>query len=136
MQTPRLLTHRDGLAFVSKPAGMATHRSATDSNDLIGWLTRQGKLLRKVRPVHRLDRDTSGVILCAEPARRAEASGWFERREIEKTYLALVYGRMQPSGTIEAPIDGQEALTVVELVEGFMVDGQPLSLLSLSLIHI
>ena len=132
MQTPRLLTHRDGLAFVSKPAGMATHRSATDSNDLIGWLTRQGKLLRKVRPVHRLDRDTSGVILCAEPARRAEASGWFERREIEKTYLALVYGRMQPSGTIEAPIDGQEALTVVELVEGFMVDGQPLSLLSLT----
>ena len=132
METPRLLTHRDGLAFVSKPAGMATHRSATDSDDLVGWLTRQGKLLRRVRPVHRLDRDTSGVILCAEPARRAEASGWFERREVEKTYLALVYGRMKPSGTITAPIDEQEALTEVSLVEIFAAGEQPLSLLSLT----
>lgn len=132
MNSPRLLTHRDGLAFVCKPAGMPTHRNAEGVPDLVGWLLEQGRLLRGTRPVHRLDRDTSGVLLCAERPQRAMASAWFESGEVTKTYLALVHGRMHATGTISAPIDGQEASTEVTLVESLSVAGRPLSLVSLT----
>ncbi|MEL6348784.1 MAG: RluA family pseudouridine synthase [Myxococcota bacterium] len=129
--SPRLLTHRDGLAFVDKPAGMPTHRTAEGRPDLIGWLKTQGRLLRDARPVHRLDASTSGVILCADRARRAEASGWFERHAVEKVYLALVYGRMRPSGTISVPIDDQPAITDIVRESEMVCGGQILSLLAL-----
>ena len=132
MNAPRLLTHRDGLAFVCKPAGMPTHRNAEGVPDLVGWLLEQGKLLRRTRPVHRLDRDTSGVLLCAERPQRAAASAWFEAGEVEKTYLAMVHGRVHATGTITAPIDGQPATTEVVLVESLLAAGRPLSLVSLT----
>ena len=132
MNTPRLLTHRNGLAFVCKPAGMPTHRNAEGVPDLVGWLLEQGKLLRGTRPVHRLDRDTSGVLLCAERPQRAAASAWFEAGEVAKTYLALVHGTVHATGTITAPIDGQPATTEVVLVEALSADGRPLSLVSLT----
>lgn len=60
----------------------------------------------KVFVVHRLDRDTSGVVVFAknEAAHRA-LSGCFERREVEKVYRALVLGRVEAdSGEIDRPI--------------------------------
>jgi 23S rRNA pseudouridine1911/1915/1917 synthase len=56
--------------------------------------------------VHRLDRDTSGLLVVAknEAARAALAREWKERR-VEKGYLALVHGRLEPpQGVIDAPI--------------------------------
>jgi 23S rRNA pseudouridine1911/1915/1917 synthase len=56
--------------------------------------------------VHRLDRDTSGLLVVAknEAARTALARQWKER-EVEKGYLALLHGRLEPSeGVIDAPI--------------------------------
>jgi tRNA pseudouridine65 synthase len=131
MDTPRLLTHRDGLVFLYKPAGWTTHRTAEGGEDLIGWIQTQGKLIRGARPIHRLDAETSGVVLCAQVAQRAAASAWFSEGRVRKTYQALVYGTMLPSGSITLPIDGREAETTVNLLETFSVDGQPLSLVEL-----
>ena len=56
--------------------------------------------------VHRLDRDTSGLLVVARSAEaRAVLQRQFKERSVEKAYLALVYGRLDPPrGTIEAPI--------------------------------
>ncbi|MGD1994930.1 MAG: RluA family pseudouridine synthase, partial [Anaerolineae bacterium] len=56
--------------------------------------------------VHRLDKDTSGLILIAkDEATRAALQHQFKRRQVLKTYWALVEGQMQPrEGIVEAPI--------------------------------
>lgn len=56
--------------------------------------------------VHRLDMDTSGLLVVAlDPEAQRDLSGQFERREVEKTYIAVVDGLVEhESGTVEAPI--------------------------------
>jgi 23S rRNA-/tRNA-specific pseudouridylate synthase len=97
----RLLT-RFGDHFYAffKPAGWLTHGAGTDAPDLVTWILAQSGLPRNLRPVHRLDVDTSGVVLCATHRGRAEACGWFADRKAHKTYLALVAGRARSKGVI------------------------------------
>jgi 23S rRNA pseudouridine1911/1915/1917 synthase len=91
---------------VDKPAGMVVHPApghvgGTFANAVLG-LDPDGF----VGLVHRLDRDTSGVLVVArdEAALRDLQAQW-QRREVEKVYLALVRGApREPRATIEAPI--------------------------------
>ena len=90
--TPRLLT-RFGDVFYAydKPAGMAVHQNSEDIPDLVTWLKKQRSLPRDLRPGHRLDRPTSGVVLCGAGRKaRAQIAAWLE--EADKVYLALVAG--------------------------------------------
>lgn len=95
---PLPVLHEDELVLaVDKPAGLLsvppTGRSARNAADLVRRAAAQ--LGRFARPAHRLDRDTSGVLLFAldpEALRRLEQS--FRKREVEKIYLALVHGAM------------------------------------------
>ena len=111
---PVAILHEDlDLLVVLKPAGMVVHpgagvRSGTLVHALLG---REGGLSTvggQERPgiVHRLDRDTSGLLLVAknDAAHRA-LSRQFAGREVGKLYLALVWGRPDPpEGRIEAPL--------------------------------
>lgn len=111
---PLDICHEDEhILVVNKSAGMVVHPapgspSGTLVNALLahcGDLSGTGGPLRP-GVVHRLDRDTSGVIIVAknDSAHRALAS-MLERREIKKTYLALVWGQLaEPRGRIEAAI--------------------------------
>jgi 23S rRNA pseudouridine1911/1915/1917 synthase len=59
--------------------------------------------IAKVRPVHRLDRDTSGLMLFAlSPEAEQKLSGMFKRHEIERVYRAVVIGRLSEPMTIES----------------------------------
>lgn len=93
------------LIVVDKPAGLLTlpDRFARDKPNLLDKLRRD---YDEIFVVHRLDRDTSGVMVFARNAEsHAELSRQFEAREVEKVYLALVSGRIAPSeGTIDKPI--------------------------------
>jgi 23S rRNA pseudouridine1911/1915/1917 synthase len=101
------------LIAVNKPAGLVVHAGAgAHSGTLVNRLVHHFSTLSKVggelRPgiVHRLDRGTSGVILVArnDAAHRALAAQ-FASRTTEKTYLALVEGRVSAdSGRITKPI--------------------------------
>jgi 23S rRNA pseudouridine1911/1915/1917 synthase len=110
----------DDLLVVDKPAGLVVHpaagppagRAGMRRGTLAGGLLAQRPELAGVgggeRPgiVHRLDRDTSGLLVAAknEAARANLARQWKERR-VEKGYLALVHGRLEPlEGVIDAPI--------------------------------
>ena len=102
------------LAVVVKPRGMVVHPAAghpdgTLVNALLARLDSLGGIGGELRPgiVHRLDKETSGLMLVAKNDETQEAlSRMLKDRVIEKHYRALAEGRMkEPEGEIDAPID-------------------------------
>src|SRR5262249_12303226 len=98
---------------VNNPAGMTVHAGAgTHRGTLVNALLGRGQSLAMsddaLRPgiVHRLDKETSGIILVAKSAvAHARLGEAFRRREIEKTYIALVHGLLSTaSGRIHFAI--------------------------------
>ena len=97
---------------VDKPAGLVVHAGAGNhAGTLVNRLVhRFGQLSQTggdLRPgiVHRLDKDTSGVLLVARTdAAHRDLAAQFAAREVEKTYVALVHGKTRDSGVIETPI--------------------------------
>lgn len=111
-----VLYENEHLLALNKPPGLAVQGgSKLDRNldDLLEGLRREGDR-EKPKLVHRLDRDTSGVLLVARTARAAaELARQFADKSIRKTYQALVRGVPEPrSGLIALPLrkaiaDGQ-----------------------------
>jgi 23S rRNA pseudouridine1911/1915/1917 synthase len=105
-----IVFENDDLIVVNKAAGMVVHPSAGHSsgtlvNAILGYDADLEGIGGEERPgiVHRLDKDTSGLILLAKNER---AHRWlqdqFRLREVKKTYLALVDGKPPtPSGRVE-----------------------------------
>ena len=108
----------DDLAVVNKPAGMMVHAGSGASDDarsrgtLVNALLHRFKALSstggELRPgiVHRLDKETSGLIVVAKNDRAHAALGaMFAGRRVEKTYIALVHGAVaREKGTISAAV--------------------------------
>ena len=103
----------DHLLAVDKPAGLTTHpapghQTGTLANALLSYLPELAGVGDPSRPgiVHRLDKDTSGLLLVAktQTAHRG-LSAQFKRRTVTKTYIALVQGTVSPpEGVIQAPV--------------------------------
>ena len=97
---------------VAKPAGLATIPGRAETDSVLERLGRQlglpsiGSADPRVRVVHRLDKDTSGVLLFAKnAATQRHLSHQFQNNTVEKQYLALVVGRPdQPEGEVDAPL--------------------------------
>ena len=100
------------LVVVNKPAGMVVHPAAGHAQGtLVNALLHEIKDLSgiggEIRPgiVHRLDRGTSGLMVVAKHDRaHAELARQFHDREVEKEYVALVWGVVQPGRRIDLPI--------------------------------
>jgi 23S rRNA pseudouridine1911/1915/1917 synthase len=111
---PLVVLYEDAdLLVIDKPAGMVVHPAAGNwHGTLVNAVLHHAPDLAGVggarRPgiVHRLDKDTSGVIVVAKnDAAHRELQAQFKAREVEKTYLALVNGAMTPeNGAIDAAI--------------------------------
>jgi 23S rRNA pseudouridine1911/1915/1917 synthase len=108
-----IIYENDDLIVVNKPAGMVVHPSAGhDSGTLVHAALAHAPDMEGVggetRPgiVHRLDKDTSGIILLAKnDSTHRWLQNQFSGRQVEKIYFALVDGRPPtPSGRVEAPI--------------------------------
>lgn len=144
----KILFEDTDLLIIDKPAGLAVHppsereQTGTLVNALLHYLGRRlSRVGGVLRPgiVHRLDKDTSGVLVVAKNDRiHRKLAALFEKREVEKTYLALVNGVLKPGeGIIEASIGrslqyrkkmavshfkGKEAVTkykVLEYIDGY-----------------
>jgi len=92
-------------------------------------------LSEKIEPrpflVHRLDRDTSGIILVAKTK---EAAALFPKVLIEKQYLAVCSGTPQPPrGIIDLNLGEQKSKTFYRLISGGTIEKNPVSLLELEL---
>ncbi|MCE9530512.1 MAG: RluA family pseudouridine synthase [Planctomycetes bacterium] len=145
---PKIVYEDDAIVVVDKPAGMTTMRHAEEAAEfgergkhflpstladlLPDLLGQPGKTLR---PVHRIDRDTSGVVIFARSVKAEKAlNTQFREHTVERRYLALVRGQPK-AGRIESSIvrdrgdgrrgssptnaeDGQKAITHVKVIEG------------------
>jgi 23S rRNA pseudouridine1911/1915/1917 synthase len=132
----------DTLLLVNKPAGMVVHPGpghtrGTLVNAVLAHCPQTASVGGPERAgiVHRLDKDTSGLILIAKDEEtRAALQRQFKRRQVAKTYLALVEDQVQPrEGVIEVPVGrdkrqrkrmavvrrGREARTVYRAIEYF-----------------
>jgi 23S rRNA pseudouridine1911/1915/1917 synthase len=137
-----ILYEDEHLLVVDKPAGMVVHpayghSSGTLVNALLAHAPQVANVggLERAGVVHRLDRDTSGLLLVAKDEEtRVGLQRQFKRRQIAKSYLALVEGRVTPrEGVIEAPVgrdkrqrkrmavvrSGREATTTYRVIEAF-----------------
>jgi len=103
----------DDLLVIDKPAGLTVHpapghTSHTLVNAILSRFPHLASISDSLRPgiVHRLDRDTSGVIVVAKNSlAQAKLVEQFKTRSVTKAYLVLVKGRLTPeNGIIEAPI--------------------------------
>ena len=107
---PRIVHADDWLAVVDKPAGLVVHRAPGHRGrtlvDALGDLLGGGEDPERPGIVHRLDKDTSGLMIVArgEEAHRRLAAQ-IKGHEVRRTYLALVEGRPRSrTGTIDAAL--------------------------------
>ena len=103
---PLIVREHPQFLIVDKPAGWLVHPTRPDGTfTLIDWLREKypGEFLSLVS---RLDRETSGLLLVGRGKENASQLGKMQqRREIHKTYLAIVHGRAPSSGVIDEPLD-------------------------------
>jgi 23S rRNA pseudouridine1911/1915/1917 synthase len=137
-----ILYEDEDLAVIYKPAGIVVHPAPGHLDDtLVHGLLHKLRSLSGVggelRPgiVHRLDKDTSGVMLVAKnDFNHKKLTQDFKERRVEKEYLAIVYGRLtQKEGTLDFPIgrhpvqrkrmavvkEGRQALTKYKVLRLF-----------------
>jgi 23S rRNA pseudouridine1911/1915/1917 synthase len=119
---PQILYEDSDLTVLNKPSGLITHSDGrTDEPSVAAWMLEhypatagvgepwtspQGEVIARPGIVHRLDRDTSGVLVLAKTAEAyAFLKQQFQERTTEKIYNAFVYGHPEAEqGTIQAEI--------------------------------
>jgi len=96
------------IIVINKPAGISVTKDRSGKPQLTDILAKQlGKeMTAKLRLVHRLDKDTSGVmILALNRAAQRQFADYFFNRTVKKTYLAIVKGAaFEPDGVVDAPL--------------------------------
>lgn len=124
---PRLIERRGDLWGLYKPSGVAVHATNDPSiPDLMTWAAAHLEGAEGLSPIHRLDRATSGVVLCsADPQLRGQMGHWFAEGGVKKVYLALVFGKIRRKGILKRPLKDQRrgkpvpAVTRYNLLETF-----------------
>ena len=109
-----IIFENENYLVVDKPAGVLVHPTAAGETDtLVSWLINKYPNIDKLawpdatRPgiVHRLDKDTSGLIILAKnPETLERLQKLFKEREVQKTYQTLVAGHCPDQGKIDIPI--------------------------------
>jgi 23S rRNA pseudouridine1911/1915/1917 synthase len=136
---PLDVVHEDAaLIVIAKPAGLVVHPGAGNPKSTLqnALLAREPALAQLPRAgiVHRLDKDTSGLLVVARTAQaHAALTRALARHEVEREYEAIAIGVMTAGGTVDAPIDrhpvdrlrmavrgsGREAVTHYRVLERF-----------------
>lgn len=135
---PEILFANDYFCVVKKPAGLLSVPGKGDALSVERWLQSEHKEMGFVKMVHRLDQDTSGLLIAAFSAESLKAlQSLFARREVNKTYVAILEGDfltkgLPKSGRIELPLladwldrprqkvnfeEGKPAITDFEFIE-------------------
>ena len=112
-----IIVEDDSLLVINKPAGLAVQegRTVTKRDSVLGILEshyRENGITPKL--VHRLDKDTSGLLLVAKEQKTADQlESLFETRQVGKAYLCLLAGRLpRNEGTIDLPLPGRDGIPV------------------------
>ncbi|MGO1158229.1 RluA family pseudouridine synthase [Acinetobacter lwoffii] len=140
--TEHLIHRDDDFMVIHKPAGLLTVPGKTeDLQDCL--INRLVKLEPKTLLIHRLDRDTSGILAFGLTKwGQKTISRQFQERQTDKTYQAVVAGKLEGEGTIEVPVvydpsrpplhiadpaHNKPAITHWQAIEHFNIQGQPVT---------
>lgn len=115
MNNIKIVYENNNLIIIDKPAGLLVHPTAAhEPNTVADWLMAKYPEIKncdwpdknRIGIVHRLDKDTSGLLILAKnPPMLKSLQEKFKKRQIKKTYRALVYGKVAPkTGKIKAAI--------------------------------
>jgi len=117
MPKVNILFEDDYLMVIDKPSGMVVDNSSTNESRLLDiasdnksetledWLIARGNKVKRGGIVHRLDKETSGVLLVAKTDEVLEdLQAQFKDRKTKKEYLALVHGLVEAPGVVEGDI--------------------------------
>ncbi len=126
----------ENLVVVEKPSGVVVHPGAGHKkNTLVDWLrenypqVKNKSWIDNSRPgiVHRLDKDTSGLMILAKnPETLAKLQEMIERRQIKKTYLALTFGHFEKeSGEIKSFVGRDPNARRQQISRGIFFDFEP-----------
>lgn len=154
ISTPQIIFQDQDLMIIDKPSGMVINDSQTAMarQTLQGWLTKfdyeisKDNLLRS-GIVHRLDKETSGIVIVAKNASCFyNLQDQFKSRLVSKNYIALAHGELDQSvgvikeavgrlpwgrGKFGVMIDGRDAITHYKVLKIFTRDSDKYSLLEL-----
>lgn len=150
-----IVFENEDFVVINKPAGVLVHSTKYNEESLVDWLIKRYPYIIDVgedknRPgiVHRLDKETSGLLLIAKNQKAFDYfKKLFQERKIKKGYLALVYGEIKnKKGVIDKPIgivassvkrstaaqkmkELKEAITEYEVIKVFEWQKEKLTLL-------
>lgn len=137
----KILYEDESIIIVDKPANMPVHPSLNHYEDSLSngikYYFNALELKRKIRPINRLDKNTSGIVIFAK-------NEYIQDRlnKYHKEYLAIVVGKLLGSGIIDKPIarkedsiiercidsNGEKSITEYEVIQNFKVNNTNLSL--------
>lgn len=127
----------DWLLVANKPSGLLTIPTAKkETRTLTSILNNDLKeraVLYRLHPCHRLDRDTSGLIIYAKgKSIQKKMMELFKDKKIKKTYIAFINGILsKPVSQIKSPIEGLSAVTEYKVIRSFggfsIVEAAPLT---------
>jgi 23S rRNA pseudouridine1911/1915/1917 synthase len=142
-----ILFQDEWLLVLDKPAGLPIHPTARYHAGTLVTLLRERFGERSAEPAHRLDRETSGLVICGRTTESCRVLGrLFLSREVHKEYLAICEGHPpEDRFIVEAPIaegteliriavridpvEGKESRTRFQVLQRFTRDGEPFALL-------
>lgn len=160
---PKIIFEDDSLLVLDKPAGMIVNRADTTKGEVTvqDWVeknfcasrsdlepqNKESDFLNRAGIVHRLDKETSGLLLVAKtPAVFEDLQRQFKERKVKKVYSALVHGHVTPGeGEIRVPVGrlpwdrkkfgviagGREAATKYKVITNHTLDANNDTLLEL-----
>jgi len=113
----------DWLLVVNKPAGLLSVPTPRNESRTLTSILNQDAQDRELKyrlyPCHRLDRETSGLLIYAKTKNiEAKMADAFRNREVSKKYIAFVHGKLaHPQGVIGSAIEGKSAITKYKVIE-------------------
>lgn len=159
IDTPKIIWENDSMLVIEKPAGLVVHQDAQGNHErtLVDWIVHKYPEIEKenweynYRPgiVHRLDKDTSGLLMIAKNIKTFEnLKNQIKNHEVSKKYYALVLGDVHPEkDIILAPIgrkmadrkkmsstEGKSARTEYEVIKKYQKGKNNFSLLDVKII--
>lgn len=144
----RIVFENDGLIVLNKPHGMAVHGGSGESFGVIEAMrVATGK--KYLELVHRIDKETSGLLLIAKKrSTLKDLQEQFREKTIQKDYLCVVHGTVKKNQLIDKPLlkytlangerrvrvdkGGKPSQTMIEVLANFDIDGVAVSLIKAS----
>ncbi len=125
----KVIFEDESILIIDKPAGLVVDRSETQKGEVLADILQNefGIALERGGIVHRLDKDTSGLLLVAKTQQALEnLQLQFQERKVKKEYLALVHGLVAEGGRVEGAIgrnpgDRQKFTVILDHPEGGFV---------------